>query len=61
MASGHVNALKGRTHGCTDQCCTREKSLANSELSIHGPSRHATPDRIGSSRKDDRNRRSCGL
>jgi hypothetical protein len=25
MASGHVNALKGRTHGCTDQCCTREK------------------------------------
>ncbi len=26
MASGHVNRIKGRTHGCTDQCCTREKS-----------------------------------
>jgi hypothetical protein len=21
MASGHVNRTKGRTHGCTDQCC----------------------------------------
>jgi hypothetical protein len=26
MASGHVTALKGRTHGRTDQCCTREES-----------------------------------
>jgi hypothetical protein len=21
VASGHVNRIKGRTHGCTDQCC----------------------------------------
>src|SRR3954462_11483450 len=26
MASGHVTASKGRTHGCTDQCCKREES-----------------------------------
>ena len=26
MASGHVNRIKGRTHGCTDQCCTREEN-----------------------------------
>ena len=26
MASGHVNRIKGRTHGRTDQCCTREES-----------------------------------
>ncbi len=27
MASGHVNrALTGRTHGCSDHCCTREES-----------------------------------
>ena len=25
MASGHVNRIKGRTHGCTDQCCIREE------------------------------------
>ena len=24
-------ALTGRTHGCTDQCCKREKTLANLE------------------------------
>ena len=39
MASGHMTALKGRTHGRTDQCCRREKSLANSEPSTHGPFR----------------------
>jgi hypothetical protein len=26
MASGHVNRFVGRTHGRTDQCCTREES-----------------------------------
>ena len=26
MASGHVNRIQGRTHGCTDQCCKREES-----------------------------------
>jgi len=26
MASGHVTALTGRTHGCTDQCCICEES-----------------------------------
>ena len=26
MASGLCAALKGRTHGRTDQCCKREKS-----------------------------------
>jgi hypothetical protein len=27
MASGHVNrAIGGRTHGRTDQCCTRQES-----------------------------------
>ena len=26
MASGHVNRTKGRTHGCTDQCCKRGQS-----------------------------------
>src|SRR5215831_13178035 len=27
MASGHVNrALTGRTHGCSDHCCTREEN-----------------------------------
>jgi len=30
-------ALKGRTHGCTDQgCCNVKKVLANSEPSTHG-------------------------
>jgi hypothetical protein len=36
MASGLCAALKGRTHGRTDQCCKREKVLANSEPSTHG-------------------------
>jgi hypothetical protein len=36
MASGHVTALKGRTHGRTDQFCIREKVLANLEPSTHG-------------------------
>ena len=27
MASGHVTALTGRTHGCTDQILRREVSL----------------------------------
>ena len=26
MASGHVNRKKGRTHGCSDHCCTREEN-----------------------------------
>ena len=39
MASGHVNRTTGRTHGCSDQCCSREKNLANPEPSTHGPSR----------------------
>jgi hypothetical protein len=26
MASGHVTASTGRTHGRTDQCCEREKN-----------------------------------
>ena len=33
-------ALKGRTHGCTDQACDVKILLANSEPSTHGPSRH---------------------
>ena len=36
MASGHVNRIKGRTHGCTDQCCDVKNLLANSEPSTHG-------------------------
>src|SRR5258708_35577001 len=37
MASGHVNRIKGRTHGCTDQCCkTVKKALAKPEPSTHG-------------------------
>ena len=36
-----VPHFKGRTHGCTDQCCKREKALANSEPSTHGTSRHS--------------------
>ena len=39
MASGHVNRIKGRTHGCTDQLCDVKILLANSEPSTHGPSR----------------------
>jgi hypothetical protein len=40
MASGHVNrALKGRTHGCTDQACNVKILLANSEPSTHDPKR----------------------
>ena len=31
MASGHVNRIKGRTHGCTDQACDVKILLANSE------------------------------
>ena len=27
MASGHVNRIKGRTHGCTDQSCKTLKKL----------------------------------
>ena len=38
MASGHVNRIVGRTHGRTDQYCTREEVLANAEPSTHGPS-----------------------
>jgi hypothetical protein len=26
MASGHVTAPTGRTHGCTDQCCKGDES-----------------------------------
>ena len=26
MASGHVNRIQGRTHGCADQCCKPEES-----------------------------------
>ena len=37
MASGHVNRIKGRTHGCTDQGSFVKKVLANSEPSTHGP------------------------
>jgi hypothetical protein len=36
MASGHVTAQTGRTHGCTDQPANVKKSLANSEPSTHG-------------------------
>lgn len=37
MASGHVNRIKGRTHGCNDQCCkTVKKALAKPEPSTHG-------------------------
>ena len=39
MASGHVNRIKGRTHGCTDQLCDVKNVLANSEPSTHGTSR----------------------
>jgi hypothetical protein len=33
MASGHANRANSRTHGCTDQGCIREKTLANPEPS----------------------------
>ena len=36
MASGHVTALTGRTHGCTDQRRDVKILLANSEPSTHG-------------------------
>jgi hypothetical protein len=36
MASGHVTALTGRTHGCTDQQRDVKILLANSEPSTHG-------------------------
>jgi hypothetical protein len=36
MASGHVNRIYGRTHGCTDQACDVKISLANPEPSTHG-------------------------
>src|SRR6516164_7949106 len=39
MASGHVTAQTGRTHGCTDQPANVKKSLANSEPSTHGTKR----------------------
>ena len=38
MASGHVNHTLGRTHGCTDQACNVNVSLANPEP----PSTHGT-------------------
>jgi hypothetical protein len=37
MASGHVTASTGRTHGGTDQQSHVKISLANSEPSTHGP------------------------
>jgi len=40
MASGLCAALTGRTHGCTDQPASVKKTLANSEPSTHGTSRH---------------------
>jgi hypothetical protein len=40
MASGLCAALTGRTHGCTDQPANVKKTLANSEPSTHGTSRH---------------------
>ena len=36
MASGHLTALIGRTHGCTDQQRDVKILLANSEPSTHG-------------------------
>ena len=36
MASGHVNRIIGRTHGCSDQTCDVKKVLANTEPSTHG-------------------------
>ena len=36
MASGHVNRTTGRTHGCSDHCCTREETVDNPEPSTHG-------------------------
>ena len=36
MASGHVNRIKGRTHGRTDHACYVTILLANSEPSTHG-------------------------
>ena len=42
MASGHVNrALTGRTHGCSDYCCTREQS------SCQPGAVHTWPDSAG--------------
>ena len=41
MASGHLTALIGRTHGCTDQLRDVKILLANSEPSTHGTSRRA--------------------
>src|ERR1700730_19039873 len=40
MASGLCAALTGRTHGRTDQPANVKKTLANSEPSTHGTSRH---------------------
>jgi hypothetical protein len=39
MASGHVNRIKGRTHGRTDQACNVKIVLANQEPSTHGTQR----------------------
>jgi hypothetical protein len=39
MASGHVTALTGRTHGCTDPQSDVKILLANSEPSTHGTER----------------------
>ena len=39
MASGHVTALTGRTHGCTDPQSDVKILLANSEPSTHGTTR----------------------
>jgi hypothetical protein len=39
MASGHVTALTGRTHGCTDPQSDVKILLANSEPSTHGTKR----------------------
>jgi hypothetical protein len=48
MASGLCAALTGRTHGCTDQPANVKKTLANSEPSTHGTSRHfAAPQQFG--------------
>jgi hypothetical protein len=51
MASGHVNRIKGRTHGRTDHACYVTILLANSE-----PSTHGTYETSG----DVRSRDTCG-
>jgi hypothetical protein len=37
MASGHVNRIQRRTHGCTDQGCTREESACQPGAVHTGP------------------------